>query len=89
MAVVNESVVVRYNGVQADWVAEPGLVNWKVVRLPSRSDWEVELCESAQPGQSGGEHHKDVAAGEKDCSIWTFHVFRRLPASGTYHIGLF
>src|ERR1017187_1996895 len=73
--VVNECVVVRYNGVQADGVAVPGLVNRKVVCLPSRSNRKSELCEGAGAGQSGhGEHREDVAPDGPGVVGWTFHI---------------
>src|ERR1035441_10653085 len=74
-AVVNEGVVVRYNGVQADGIAVPGLVNRKVVCLSSRGNRKPELCEGARSGQSRrGEHREDVAADGPGVVGWTFHI---------------
>src|ERR1039457_5881606 len=73
--VVNECVVVRYNGVQADGGAVPGLVNRKGGGLPSRGKRKPELCEGARSGQSDhGEHREDVAADGPGVVGWTFHI---------------
>jgi hypothetical protein len=53
----------------------PGLVNRKVVCLPSRGNRKPELCEGVRSGQSEhGEHREDVAADGPGVVGWTFHT---------------